>query len=176
MSADSIEVRATVAGDSPALESLYVAAFPEENLLPLVRRLLREVRGILSLTAAADDRLAGHIIFTPCGIGDSDDCVALLGPLAVTPSWQRRGVGRTLIRAGFEQLNQGSVRRVLVLGDPAYYGRFGFLPEDSILPPYALPAAWTAAWQSISIGADVVRIAGKLRPPAAWLQAALWAP
>ena len=104
------------------------------------------------------------------------DCVALLGPLAVMPSRQRQGVGRTLIRAGFDRLAQGIVRRVLVLGDPAYYGRFGFLRENSILPPYELPAAWTAAWQSISLGADAARIAGKLRPTAAWLQPALWAP
>lgn len=175
-SADGIKVRATVAADAPDLEALYEAAFPEETLLPLVRRLLREVPGVLSLAATAGDRLAGHIVFTPCGVGHSDDCVALLGPLAVTPSRQRQGVGRALIRASFEQLAQGNVRRVLVLGDPAYYGRFGFLPESSILPPYDLPAAWTAAWQSIPLGADVVRIEGKLRPPSAWLQAALWAP
>ena len=176
MSADSIEVRATVAGDTPDLEALYEAAFPEENLLPLVGRLLREEPGILSLTATVAGRLAGHIVFTPCGVGHSDDCVALLGPLAVTPSLQRRGVGRALIQAGFEQLAHGNVRRVLVLGDPAYYGRFGFLAESSILPPYDLPAAWAVAWQSIALGADVARIEGKLRPPAAWLQAALWAP
>lgn len=176
VSADSIEVRATVAGDMPDLEMLYAAAFPEENLLPLVRRLLREEPDILSLTATVGDRLAGHIVFTPCGVGHSDDCVALLGPLAVTPSRQRQGVGRTLIRMGFEQIAQRNFRRVLVLGDPAYYGRFGFLPEYSILPPYDLPAAWTAAWQSIHLGPDTLKIEGKLRPPAAWLQAALWAP
>jgi len=176
VSADSIEVRATVAADAPDLEALYEAAFPEEDLLPLVRRLRREVPGILSLTATMGGRLAGHIIFTPCGVGRSDDGVALLGPLAVTPSRQKLGVGRLLIRAGLEQLAEANVRRVLVLGDPAYYGRFGFLPEYSILPPFDLPAAWTAAWQSIPLAADAVRIEGKLRPPAAWLQAALWAP
>jgi putative acetyltransferase len=122
------------------------------------------------------DRLAGHIIFTPCGLDHGNDRVALLGPLAVMPSLQRQGIGRALIRAGFDRLAQGRVRRVLVLGDPAYYGRFGFLPEDSILPPYDLPAAWAAAWQSIPLGADGVRIAGKLRPPVAWLQPALWSP
>lgn len=176
MSTDSIEVRATVDGDAPDLETLYGAAFLDEDLLPLVKRLLREEPGILSLAASVADRLAGHIIFTPCGVDHGNDCVALLGPLAVMPSWQRQGVGRTLIRAGFDRLAQSIVRRVLVLGDPAYYGRFGFLPEDSILPPYELPAAWTAAWQSIPLGADAARIAGKLRPPAAWLQPALWAP
>jgi len=176
VSADIIEVRATVAGDAPDLETLYVAAFPDEDLLPLVRRLLREEPGILSLAASVADRLAGHIIFTPCSVDHGNDCVALLGPLAVMPSRQRQGVGRALIRAGFDQLAQGNVRRVLVLGDPAYYGRFGFLPEESILPPYGLPATWTAAWQSIPLRAEVVRIAGRLRPPAAWLQAALWAP
>jgi putative acetyltransferase len=165
-----------VASDAPDLETLYGAAFPDEDLLPLVKRLLREEPAILSLAAEVADRLAGHIIFTPCGVDHRNDCVALLGPLAVMPSRQRQGVGRALVRVGLDQLAQGNARRVLVLGDPAYYGRFGFLPEDSILPPYDLPATWTAAWQSIAVGADVVRIAGQLRPPAAWLQAALWAP
>lgn len=165
-----------MAGDAPNLETLYGAAFPDEDLLPLVKRLLREGPGILSLAAGVADQLAGHIIFTLCSVGHGNDCVALLGPLAVMPSRQRQGVGRALIRAGFDQLAQGNVRRVLVLGDPAYYGRFGLLPEDSILPPYELPAAWKAAWQSIPLEADTARIASKLRPPAAWLKPALWAP
>ena len=41
---------------------------------------------------------------------------------------------------------------VYVLGDPAYYGRSGFIPEPAIAPPYALPEEWRDAWQSLSLG------------------------
>jgi putative acetyltransferase len=170
------KIRATTAGDQANLEALYGVAFPEENLLRLIRRLLAEEPGILSLAAGVDDRLVGHILFTPCGVGESENCAALLGPLAVAPDWQRRGVGRALVREGLSRLGQTELMQVLVLGDPNYYGRFGFLPEKSILPPYDLPAEWSGAWQSIKLRESEIAIAGILRPPPAWLSPALWAP
>lgn len=174
--ADTLRIRTTVADDELDLELLYRAAFPTEDLLPLVRQLLREETGVLSLAARIGQPLVGHILFTRCGVGDRADCVALLGPLAVAPSWQRHGVGGALVREGFKRLAHGNLMRILVLGDPNYYGRFGFLPEHSVLPPHALPAAWSDAWQSIDLRTPATTIEGVLSPPAAWLPAALWAP
>lgn len=176
--ADDTNVRATVAGDEPDLEALYKAALPEEDLLPLVRRLLREEPDILSLTATVGPQLVGHVIFTPCGVGDRDGGVALLGPLAVAPSRQRRGVGGALVREGVSLLARREFTRVLVLGDPNYYGRLGFRPENSILPPYDLPAEWSGAWQSMTLRSPtetpIETIRGVLRCPSAWLSPALW--
>ncbi|MCZ7659155.1 MAG: N-acetyltransferase [Xanthobacteraceae bacterium] len=173
---DKLGIRATIAGDGPHLKALYQAAFPAENLLPLVEHLLAKEPDILSLLAVIDDQCVGHILLTKCGVGDRKHCVALLGPLAVAPTWQKRGVGRALIREGFRRLGQTDLRRVLVLGDPAYYGRFGFLPEHDIVPPFDLPADWSDAWQSVSVGDDAERLSGILRPPAVWLSPSLWAP
>lgn len=51
-----------------------------------------------------------------------------LAPLAVAPEAQGRGIGSALVRAGLKVCAEGGVDGVVVLGDPAYYGRFGFKP------------------------------------------------
>jgi putative acetyltransferase len=101
---------------------------------------------------------------------------ALLGPLAVAPAWQRQGIGSAIVRAGLRRLEDANVSRVYVLGDPAYYGRLGFLPETLVEPPFPLPAEWDGAWQSRDLGKTTTPCAGKLSVPPQWLQPALWAP
>jgi putative acetyltransferase len=169
-------IRTTTEGDAPALAELYRAAFPAEDLLPLVRRLMTEVPGLLSLAAVEDGEFAGHVLFTPCDVDDAGARVALLGPLAVLPTRQGRGIGTALVRDGFRRLGEVGVARVLVLGDPDYYARFGFAPERLVLPPYALPEAWVDAWQSRDLANGAARIAGRLLPPPAWLTPGLWQP
>lgn len=170
-------IRDTVTGDEAALIELYRSAFPDEELVPLVRRLLAEIPGIVSLVAIVDDECAGHVVFTPCGVSGSAAHVALLGPLAVAPSRQRQGLARMLIREGFNRLGEKGLSHVLVLGDPAFYGRFGFRPEKSVTPPYELPADWSEAWQSVTIAQDAAAVPhGPLRPPAVWMVPSLWLP
>ena len=139
-----------------------------------MRRLLGDTPGVLSLVAVAGPALTGHAVFTPCSV--KDDAVALLGPLAVAPAWQKRGVGTALVQEGLERQRSAGVARVLVLGDPAYYGRFGFAAERSVAPPFAIPEAWRAAWQSIALREDARGLRGRLAVPPAWNKRALWAP
>ena len=174
--ADQIHVRETSAGDLPQLEALYRGAFPEEDLLPLVRDLLAEGQGVLSLAATLDGALAGHVIFTTCGIEGTTESVAMLAPLAVASSRQRQGIGSALVRAGFERLKAEGVAQVYVLGDPDYYGRFGFEPESALLPPYALPPEYRDAWQSTYLLGGTAPLCGKLMVPTPWQQDALWRP
>ena len=61
----AIDIRQGQPDDIASIEKLYPAAFPEEDLLPLVRQLLAEEPGILSLVAEAGDAMVGHILFTP---------------------------------------------------------------------------------------------------------------
>ena len=173
---DRIEIRESQPSDLAAIEKLYPDAFPDEDLLPLVRELLREVAIVLSLVALADEALVGHVIFTDCSLAGRPDKAALLGPLAVVSARQRRGVGSAIVRAGLQRLEQVGTNRVYVLGDPAYYGRFGFEPEDGVAPPYPLPEEWQGAWQSLSLGGNQPPLLGKLSVPQAWRQPALWAP
>lgn len=172
---DDPEIRRTSPSDAPALTALYGAAFPEEDLAPLVQRLHAEAPDILSLVAVIGGEVAGHILFTPCAVYGAHRRVALLGPLAVAPSRQRQGLGGMLIREGLAHLRPADLGQVLVLGDPAYYGRFGFRPERRIRPPYDLPAEWSDAWQSVLVEDDADAVSGVLHPPAPWLSPSLWA-
>jgi len=170
------EIRNSRADDLPAIERLYPEAFPDEDLLPLVRRLLTHEPGIRSLVAESRQQVAGHILFTLCTISGSDIPAALLAPLAVAPAHQRQGVGTALISEGLKQLATEGISQVYVLGDPAYYGRSGFKPEIGIAPPYPLPDEYRAAWQSLSLGAALPPDHGKLKLPDVWMQPALWGP
>lgn len=160
----------------PKLESLYSEAFPEEDLFPLVKSLLKLKSSFLSLTAEEDNNLIGHIIFTFCNVEKSNSKVALLGPLCVVPNKQKQGIGSELVRDGFQRLKDNKIQNVYVLGDPNYYKRFGFKKEDRVIPPYKLPNEWDGAWQSVSLNSDPVKLEGKIILPSPWLEEKLWLP
>jgi putative acetyltransferase len=173
---ERIEIRESLPSDIASIEKLYPDAFPDEDLLPLVRELLQETPIALSIVGIIGTSLVGHVIFTTCGIAGYTDKVALLGPLAVVTAWQRQGFGSAIVRAGLQQLENTGVIQVYVLGDPTYYGRLGFVPEVGVTPPYPLPEEWRGAWQSIKLRSAEPPARGKLSVPQPWLQPALWAP
>ena len=173
---DKTEIRESLPSDVALIEELYPNAFPDEDLLPLVRELLREGPTVLSLVVIADKALAGHVMFTTCSIAGRPDKVALLAPLAVAPDWQRQGIGSAIVRAGLRRLENAGTVQVYVLGDPAYYRRFGFERDDGVTPPYPLPKEWQGAWQSLSLRGHKPPLPGKLSVPRPWRQPALWAP
>jgi putative acetyltransferase len=89
----------------------------------------------LSLVAVAGDQIVGHVVCSRGSIGSHP--AAGLGPLGVLPAHQRRGVGLALMHgvlAAADALNEPAV---LLLGNPGYYRRFGFLPAQTlgVLPP-----------------------------------------
>ncbi|MGV7227787.1 MAG: GNAT family N-acetyltransferase [Nitrospirales bacterium] len=173
---EKLEIRESRRDDSAAIESLYPEAFPHENLLPLVRDLLTDPAIAISLVGTIDTQIVGHVIFTKCGVVGNGVNAALLGPLAVAPAWQRQGIGSAIVRAGLRWPKDADVNRVYVLGDPAFYGRLGFLPESLVEPPFPLPAEWDGAWQSQNLGETTTPCAGKLSVPPQWLQPTLWTP
>ena len=167
-------IRDTRPSDQPALEALYPGAFPDEDLLPLVRDLLKQPAGIISLAAIKHNAVIGHIAFTSARTADSEDKQALLAPLAVDPSQQRRGVGSELVRTGLARLTADGFTKVYVLGDPNYYARFGFEREPSVTPPYPLPADWREAWRSMHLQPRQPPYQGGLILPALWRHPNLW--
>lgn len=173
---EEIQIRESQPSDAASIESLYPDAFPDEELLPLVRELLSAKSICLSLIGIVDRALVGHAIFTACSIGGGPENVSLLGPLAVASDLQRQGVGSALVREGFRRLKRSGAVHVYVLGDPAYYQRFGFRPESDVAPPYPMPEEWRGAWQSVSLNGDEPPAEGMLCVPPQWDQPALWAP
>jgi len=177
---EELLVRESTRDDSAAIESLYLEAFPDENLVPLVRELLSDAIAATSLVGTLETRVVGHVIFTKCGVVGTSVNATLLGPLAVAPSWQRQGIGSAIVRVGLRLLEDAKVDRAYLLGDPAYYRRFGFCPESQVEPPFPfppdLPAEWDGAWQSRALGETTTPCAGKLSVPPPWLKRALWIP
>ncbi|MEM9209308.1 MAG: N-acetyltransferase [Pseudomonadota bacterium] len=171
---DTLTIRPVIDADMPAIEALYTAAFPDEDLLPLVRSLLQATGAVASLVATQQTQIQGNILFTHGQVAGLR--AALLGPLAVVPTRHGQGIGSRLVEAGLAALRQDGVALVCVLGDPAYYGRFGFAVERRVLPPYELPAAWRDAWQSRYLAVRAADVSGALDLPPQWLQPSLWSP
>jgi putative acetyltransferase len=80
----------------------------------------------VSLVAELDGKIVGHIAFSPVTIADGSEGWYGLGPISVTPDEQRRGIGSMLIRASLERLKKMGGKGCALVGDPAYYVRFGF--------------------------------------------------
>jgi putative acetyltransferase len=96
--------------------------------------------------------------------------------VAVMPAWHGQGIGTALIKAGFAFVAKAGISRVVVLGDPAYYQRFGFAPDQDIDTPYLIPDEWADAWQSVRLLQEVQPSQGVLHVPEPRLDPALWAP
>jgi putative acetyltransferase len=114
--------------DIAAIRNVNEQAFGgsgEANAIDLLRD-----RGAatLSLVAVIDDRVVGHLFFTPATIESADQSWPALGlaPLAVLPEYQRQGIGTALMDAGLEECRLLGCERIIVLGHPDYYPRFGF--------------------------------------------------
>ena len=128
-------------GDWPEIRILYEAAFGQAAEANLVERLRRDGEVVLALTAE-DDPPVGHIVFSRLTLPESPSVRACaLAPLAVSPSHQRQGVGSALVREGLRRLAESGTDLVIVLGEPAYYGGFGFTPAmtDKLATPYDGP-------------------------------------
>lgn len=173
---NDVEIRGGAPADRAAILALYPRAFPDEDLRALVTALLDEDGGVVSLVAESGGNILGHAIITLCDLEGSGHRVALLGPLCVDPARQRQGIGGALIGAGLTRMQSAGTAQICVLGDPAYYGKFGFKPESRIDPPYPLPKEWRGAWQSRRLTGDLDLPMGRMAVPAPWRDPALWGP
>jgi putative acetyltransferase len=127
----SVQIREETADDLAAIDSVLERAFGGRAEVDLVRTLRRDRLAPISLVAVEGSAVVGNVQFCRLTSARPDDAIPALGlaPLAVVPSHQRRGIGAKLVRAGLERARAMGERLVFVLGDPAYYGRFGFSAE-----------------------------------------------
>lgn len=166
--------RQTKPEDLEQVLGLYPQAFPKEDLSAVVSALLGHGSKVLSMGIFEAEELVAHILFSICKTEAQGDTGALLAPLGVLPSHQRQGLGGALVWSGLDTLAQMGVSQVFVLGGPAYYQRFGFMPEKQVLTPYPLPAEYGDAWQSLSLADRSPLAAGPLQLPKPWMNPALW--
>jgi putative acetyltransferase len=122
----TIDIRATTADERATLHDLHRRAFGGTVEADLVLALLDDEAPTISLGAHDGSRLLGHVLFS--GLEGPPAALAL-APVAVDPDMQGQGIGGTLIRAGLEEARKAGWQSVFVLGEPAYYGRFGFRAE-----------------------------------------------
>ncbi len=125
-------VRVAAADDAAAVRSVHEAAFPTPAEARLVEALAAGPAALpaFSLVAVDHDAVVGHLLASRLRVGDGD--ALALAPLAVVPSHQRVGVGTALVEAFLGAASLAGERLVVVLGDPAFYGRFGFTPARDL--------------------------------------------
>lgn len=93
-------------------------------------RTVRDEAGSFALVAKLDEVIVGHVQFSRAWIGDSP--LVILGPVGVLPDYQRRGIGSKLIRQGLEAAAARAEPAVILLGDPRFYERFGFVAGSTL--------------------------------------------
>jgi putative acetyltransferase len=118
--------------DAAAVRRVNELAFGQPTEANLVEALRDSGAVLLSLVAEVEREVVGHILFSPVVIDGPNGRfgAAGLGPMAVVPERQRTGLGGRLVRSGLDRLHHARVEAVVVVGHPAYYPRFGFVPAS----------------------------------------------
>lgn len=142
--------------DRPAIATVVEAAFGRGEEARLVEALRDNGDALFEMVAEDGGEVVGHILFSRLW-ADREAMYAALAPLAVRPDRQRTGLGAALVRAGLESVKEFGAHGVLVLGDPAYYPRFGFTADAATLvtAPYAGEAFMALALEEGAFGAPL---------------------
>lgn len=145
-----IVVREEAGDDAAAIDTLTRAAFlgqpHSQQTEHLIVQALRSAGALsLSLVATLDAEVVGHLACSPVTVGGVDPGWWGLGPVSVLPARQRAGIGSALVRSSLRRLAERGVAGCVVLGAPAFYGRFGFAPQPGLVYPGAPAEFFMAA-------------------------------
>ena len=136
----AVTIRPEREGDAEAIRDLTARAFDgtahsDGSEPAIVERLRVDGDLTLSLVAQDEDAILGHIAFSPVTITDRAADWFDLGPVSVLPSHQRDGIGSALVRRGIADMRARRAKGIVLLGDPAYYTRFGFAHDPGLAYP-----------------------------------------
>jgi len=134
-------IRLEESTDWQAIYAVYAAAFGQSAEADLVQNMQNDGDLLLSLIAY-HDQPAGHVAYSHLKLVEAPAIKAcVLAPLAVVPSFRHHGIGAGLVRHSLEWLRRDGYDLVVVLGEPHYYGRFGFDPKlaEKLKTPYDGP-------------------------------------
>jgi len=126
-----LQIRTETAKDTESITRVTERAFkahPHSDQTEhfIILALRRAAVLSLSLVAEQDNQVIGHVAFSPVQFSDGSLNWYGLGPVAVLPELQGRGIGKALIERGLSDLRAMGAEGCVLLGDPDYYGRFGF--------------------------------------------------
>ncbi|MEE4119616.1 MAG: N-acetyltransferase [Paracoccaceae bacterium] len=126
-------------------------------------------------TASEGGALAGAVIFTRLRYAGDARTVVLLSPMAVAPGGQGRGIGQALIRHGLDALRAEGADVALTYGDPAFYGKVGFVAVTEAMAPPPQPLSHPEGWIGQALdGGDLAPLTGPATCAAALDDPAYW--
>lgn len=173
-------LRPTTSDEAEVIAAVHRAAFGSDIEADLARDLMRDKAFVPTLSFAAEENgtVLGHVLFTRGWLERDDGLpgfpLLLIAPLAVVPGSQRAGVGSMLVEAAITLARESGEVAILVFGDPAYYGRFGFTDAwpKGVRTPHPAEPEW--GWQILELAPDllgppgVLQVAPPLDDPAMW--------
>lgn len=123
-----ISIRTSTPRDRDAIRLVEEHAFGQPVEAGLVDALVTGGDAVAELVAEEEGQVVGHILFSRLIVeadGEKFPAVAL-APLAVEPSFHGTGIGGALVREAHLRLKEAGEKLSVVVGDPGYYGRFGY--------------------------------------------------
>jgi putative acetyltransferase len=176
-----VTIREANISDLDSIRETHLAAFGDDEkflVADLAVELLARASDddVLNLVAEDDDRIVGHVSFSPINSkSDGTRLGRILAPLATVPDRQRKGIGSSLVQEGVYRLKALDTPIVFVYGDPDYYGKFGFASDEAIdyVPSYELtyPNGWLAvrlAGKKPANGSEEIECVKALEKPELW--------
>ncbi|MCA1967557.1 MAG: N-acetyltransferase [Rhizobium sp.] len=132
-----MRIRPEAPGDEAAIGALTAAAFAghphsDGSEPQIIERLRRLGKLTLSLVAEDDGQIVGHVAFSPVTLSGGEGGWYGVGPISVAPDRQKSGIGSALMREGLAKLEAHGASGCALVGEPAYYNRFGFIARPEL--------------------------------------------
>jgi len=126
-----VHIRNETVADINAITEVTISAFKtmeiSDHTEQFIIEALRAAKALtISLVAEVENRVVGHIAFSPVAISDGTLQWYGLGPVSVIPEYQMNGIGKALIEEGLTRLRKMGARGCCLVGHPQYYRKFGF--------------------------------------------------
>lgn len=142
-------IRQELSSDLAAIHAVTAAAFLNAPRTARTEQFivdaLRKAGALtISLVAEQDGEVVGHVAVSPISISDGSAGWYGLGPISVKPELQRKGIGSLLMQAALRLLQERGAAGCALVGDPAYYSRFGFKPDPGLVLPDVPPEYFQA--------------------------------
>lgn len=155
-----MSIRAATPRDREAIRLVEEHAFGQQTEAGLVDAIVAQGDAVLELVAEEEGQVVGHILFSRLYVenGGGQFPAVALAPLAVEPDFHGTGIGGALVREAHIRLKDAGENLAIVLGDPAYYGRFGYSHERAagFASEYQGEALQAQAWGEAPLNGELV--------------------